>query len=70
MLCSVDTGVIARPLLDQINLKNVFLQREDNLLGGDDNLTVFFEVAEALQTSIAVTLDLPLNVSFAPITTS
>jgi len=70
VLCSVNTGVIARPLLDQINLKNVFLQREDNLLGGDDNLTVFFEVAEALQTNIAVTLDLPLNVSFAPITTS
>jgi hypothetical protein len=70
VLSAVNSGVVAKPLIDEIGLKNVLIQREDNLLGGDDNLTVFFEVAEALQTNIAITLDLPVNISFVPLTTS
>lgn len=69
-LSAVLNGVVTQPLLDGIEIKNVFLQREDNFLGGDDNLTVLFEIGETLQTNIAITFDLPLNVSFAPVTSS
>ena len=62
--------VITKPILDEISLKNVFLQREDNLLGGDDNLTVFFEVGESLYTTIDITFDLPINISYAPLDSS
>ena len=66
----MSNGVITKPILDEISLKNVFLQREDNLLGGDDNLTVFFEVAESLYTTIDITFDLPINISYAPLDSS
>jgi hypothetical protein len=35
------TGIIVRPPLDEIVLTNVFFNKERNILGSDDNITVF-----------------------------
>jgi|LauGreDrversion4_2_1035121.scaffolds.fasta_scaffold291269_1 hypothetical protein len=40
------------------------------MLGGDDNFTVIFDIGETLSTNIAITFDLPLNVSFNPVSSS
>jgi hypothetical protein len=40
------------------------------MLGVDDNFTVIFDIGETLSTNIAITFDLPLNVSFSPVTSS
>jgi hypothetical protein len=38
------------------------------MLGAEDNFTVIFDIGETLSTNIAITFDLPLNVSFNPVT--
>jgi hypothetical protein len=36
----VFSGVVIQPLLDEVSMVDVFLMREKNILGADDNITV------------------------------
>jgi hypothetical protein len=66
----VFTGIVVRPPLDEITLPNVFLIRERNILGSDDNVTVFMEVPPNLPATVTATFAFPFNTTFPPIYSS
>jgi hypothetical protein len=48
-------------------MENVFLIRERNILGSDDNVTVFMDVPPNLPGIVKMTFSFPFNTTFPPI---
>ena len=58
------TDIVITPKLDEITMDNVFLMRDRNVLGSDDNITMAMTVPPNLPSSVRITFTFPFNTTF------
>ncbi len=68
-MVQVSSGVVIKPLLDELKMQNVLLMRQRNILGGDDNLTSYMQVPSNMPIGVRLTYTFPFNTTFPPLNT-
>jgi hypothetical protein len=53
--------------LDEVLMQNVFMLRDINILGSDDNITIYMTVPEKMPGIVRFAFNFPFNTGFAPI---